>query len=214
MEENLHEYRKGYRKGRLSQESVAKDPMDQFHIWFQEAKNLGDFIEANAMTISTIGLDGFPKGRVVLLKKYSSTGFDFYTNYGSDKGKSISHNNKVSLLFFWSNLERQIIIKGTAEKTSEEEAIEYFHSRPKGSQLGAVVSQQSSEIESRKILEDNLKLLEEEYINKEIPKPENWGGYKVIPISFEFWQGRDNRLHDRIQYTLEKDKWKINRLAP
>ena len=168
----------------------------------------------NAMTISTIGADGFPKGRVVLLKKYDEYGFYFYTNYNSEKGKSIANNNKVSLSFFWPNMERQIIIKGIAEKTSEADSTNYFHSRPKGSQLGAAVSHQSSVLESREILEENLAILEKKYENAEIPKPEEWGGYLVKPISIEFWQGRANRLHDRIRYTLKDKDWVIERLAP
>ena len=170
--------------------------------------------EVNAMTISTIGTDGFPKGRVVLLKKYDEYGFYFYTNYNSEKGKSIANNNRVSLSFFWPNMERQIIIKGTVEKTSEADSTNYFHSRPKGSQLGAAVSHQSEIVASREVLEKNLAELEKKYENKEIPKPEDWGGFLVKPVSIEFWQGRPNRLHDRIRYTLKDDDWVIERLAP
>lgn len=166
------------------------------------------------MTVNTIGTDGFPKGRVVLLKKYDEYGFYFYTNYESEKGKAIANNNKVSLSFFWPNMERQIIIKGTAEKTSEADSINYFHSRPKGSQLGAVVSHQSEVVESREVLEKNLAELEKKYETKEVPKPDNWGGILVKPISIEFWQGRPNRLHDRIRYRLKDNDWVIERLAP
>lgn len=214
MTEKLHNYRKSYEKGALSKTSVDENPMQQFRTWFFEVKDSGGVDEVNAMTISTIGADGFPKGRVVLLKKYDEYGFYFYTNYNSEKGKSIAYNNKVSLSFFWPNMERQIIIKGIAEKTSEADSKEYFHSRPKGSQLGAAVSHQSSVLESREILEENLAILEKKYENAEIPKPEEWGGYLVKPISIEFWQGRPNRLHDRIRYTLKNDDWIIERLAP
>ena len=160
MTEKLHNYRKSYEKGELSENSVHENPMQQFRTWFFEVKDSGGVDEVNAMTISTIGADGFPKGRVVLLKKYDEYGFYFYTNYNSEKGKSIANNNKVSLSFFWPNMERQIIIKGIAEKTSEADSTNYFHSRPKGSQLGAAVSHQSSVLESREILEENLAILE------------------------------------------------------
>ena len=214
MDEKLHDYRKSYEKGVLTQTSVDQNPMQQFRNWFFEVKDSEGADEVNAMTISTIGTDGFPKGRVVLLKKYDAYGFYFYTNYNSEKGRAIAKNNKVSLSFFWPTMERQIIIKGLVEKTSEADATNYFHSRPKGSQLGAAVSNQSDVVASREILEENLSKLEMEYENKEVPKPENWGGYIVKPVSFEFWQGRANRLHDRIRYTLKNDDWIIERLAP
>lgn len=214
MAEMLHEYRKSYEKGELSEDSIQKNPLEQFKNWFKEANASNSDFEVNAMTLNTIGTDGFPKGRVVLLKKYDENGFYFYTNYNSEKGKSIEKNNKVSLSFFWPHLERQVIIKGTAEKTSEADSSEYFHSRPKGSQLGAAVSNQSNVLESREILEKNLVELEKKYENAEVPKPEEWGGYLVKPISIEFWQGRPNRLHDRIRYTLKGEDWVIERLAP
>ena len=214
MSEKLHNYRKSYEKGELTETLVDENPMQQFRTWFFELKDSGSVDEVNAMTVSTIGADGFPKGRVVLLKKYDENGFYFYTNYNSEKGKSIAHNNKVSLSFYWPNMERQIIIKGTVEKTSEDDSTNYFHSRPKGSQLGAAVSHQSTVVESREVLEKNLADLEEKYENKEVPKPEEWGGFLVKPISIEFWQGRPNRLHDRIRYTLKHNDWVIERLAP
>ncbi|SRX73597.1 pyridoxamine 5'-phosphate oxidase [Aequorivita antarctica] len=214
MAEKLHHYRKSYEKGELSEVSVDENPMQQFRTWFFEVKDNGGVDEVNAMTISTIGSDGFPKGRVVLLKKYDEYGFYFYTNYNSEKGKSITNNNKVSLSFFWPNMERQIIIKGIVEKTSEADSTNYFHSRPKGSQLGAAVSHQSTVVESREVLEKNLAELEKKYENQEVPKPTDWGGFLVKPISIEFWQGRPNRLHDRIRYTLKDDDWVIERLAP
>ncbi|HLT49016.1 MAG TPA: pyridoxamine 5'-phosphate oxidase [Aequorivita sp.] len=214
MAEKLHHYRKSYEKGELSEKSVDENPMQQFRTWFFEVKDNGGVDEVNAMTLTTIGTDGFPKGRVVLLKKYDENGFYFYTNYNSEKGKSIASNNKVSLSFFWPNMERQIIIKGTVEKTSEADSINYFHSRPKGSQLGAAVSHQSEVVDSREILEKNLAELEKKYENQEVPKPADWGGFIVKPISIEFWQGRPNRLHDRIRYTLEENDWLIERLAP
>lgn len=214
MEEDLYNYRKSYEKGTLSEKSVDENPMQQFRKWFFEVQDSNSVDEVNAMTISTIGVDGFPKGRVVLLKKYDEYGFYFYTNYNSEKGNSIAKNDKVSLSFFWPKMERQIIIKGIAEKTSIIDSTNYFHSRPKGSQLGALVSHQSKPVDSREILEKSLAALEKEYEFKEVPKPKEWGGYLVKPISIEFWQGRANRLHDRIRYTIKDNDWVIERLAP
>lgn len=214
MRDNLHDYRKSYNRGALTKDKVDTNPLQQFKKWFYEAKDSGSVEEVNAMTLSTTGLDGFSKGRVVLLKKYDKYGFYFYTNYLSEKGKSIAQNNKVSLSFFWPGLERQIIIKGIASKTSEDDSDNYFNSRPKGSQLGALVSNQSEVIENRKVIENKLVLLENQYSDKEIKKPANWGGYLVSPISIEFWQGRPNRLHDRIRYRLSHSDWIIERLSP
>jgi len=214
MKDNLNNSRKSYEKGELSEDSVDLNPLQQFRSWFYECKESGGVDEVNAMMLTTLDLDGFPRGRMVLLKKYDEFGFYFYTNYNSDKGKSLEVNNKVCLSFYWPNLERQIIIKGIAEKTTNEDSVNYFHSRPKGSQLGALVSRQSSVIENRVDLENKLKDLEKEYKDKEIPKPADWGGYLVSPVSFEFWQGRPNRLHDRIRYRLKEFDWIIERLAP
>ncbi|MDN3723628.1 pyridoxamine 5'-phosphate oxidase [Aequorivita sp. SDUM287046] len=214
MAEELHHYRKSYEKHELSETTVDANPMQQFRKWFFEVVENGGIDEVNAMTLTTIGTDGFPKGRVVLLKKYDEYGFYFYTNYNSEKGKAIAKNKKVALSFFWPNIERQVIIKGIAEKTSETDSTNYFHSRPKGSQLGAIVSQQSSILRSREILEQTLTELEKKYGEQEIPKPAEWGGFLIKPISIEFWQGRPNRLHDRIRYTLKDSDWIIERLAP
>ena len=214
MEEDLYNYRKSYEKGTLSQKTVNENPMQQFRTWFFEVKDSDSVDEVNAMTVSTISIDGFPKGRVVLLKKYDEYGFYFYTNYNSEKGRAITKNNKVSLSFFWPKMERQIIIKGLAERTSEADSTNYFHSRPKGSQLGTAVSHQSVPVDSRETLEKNLIELEKEYENREVPKPEDWGGFLVRPVSIEFWQGRANRLHDRIRYTLKDQDWIIERLEP
>ncbi|CAI8446353.1 MAG: Pyridoxine/pyridoxamine 5'-phosphate oxidase [Polaribacter sejongensis] len=171
--------------------------------------------ETNAMTISSIGLDGFPKNRVVLLKKYTQEGFIFYTNYSSEKGKAIAANDRVCLSFFWEGLEQQIIIKGKAEKLAENVSDGYFESRPKGSKLGAWASNQSSVVSSREELESNLKTFEKKFEGQEILRPKHWGGFLVKPISIEFWQGRPNRMHDRIKYTLTEDfSWKLERLAP
>jgi pyridoxamine 5'-phosphate oxidase len=214
MQKDLGDYRRSYEKSALVEDSISDKPMELFQKWFYEVEASDGIVESNAMTISTIGLDGFPKSRVVLLKKYTHDGFIFYTNYKSEKGKAIDENPKVCISFFWPNLERQIIIKGNAEKIVENLSDEYFDSRPNGSKLGAIVSDQSEVIASRDVLEQKLKTLEKEYENKEIERPNWWGGYLVKPVSMEFWQGRPNRLHDRIRYTNQDKDWKIERLAP
>jgi len=212
---DLSNYRKTYQKSELLESLIPEDPINLFNKWFFEADEFSDTEEVNAMTVSTIGLDGYPKSRVVLLKKYNEEGFIFYTNYNSEKGKAIEVNNKLCLSFFWHALERQVIIKGTAEKTSDIISENYFNTRPDGSKLGAIVSNQSSVIKSREDLENNLKTLEEAYKDKSISRPIHWGGYLVKPQEVEFWQGRPNRLHDRIRYKLQEDfSWKIERLSP
>ena len=211
---DLSHYRKSYEKSALLEQDIPKDPINLFHRWFHEVQDFGGIDEVNAMTVATQGLDGFPKARVVLLKQYNEEGFVFYTNYESEKGKAIATNPKVCLAFFWNSMERQVIIKGTAVKLSAEQSDDYFYSRPLGSQLGAIVSPQSSIIPNRTILENQLHLLEQQH-NQEVQRPTNWGGYRVEPISVEFWQGRPNRLHDRIRYTIQDDlSWSIDRLAP
>ena len=213
--EDLSNYRKSYEKSQLLESNIPEDPINLFHSWFHETKEFGGVEEVNAMTVATIGLDGFPKSRVVLLKKYNEEGFIFYTNYDSEKGKAILNNPNVCLSFFWHNMERQVIIKGIAEKTSEAISDNYFESRPDGSKLGAIVSPQSEVIPSRDYLDNKLKELESTYEGKEIPRPEYWGGFLVKPIEVEFWQGRPNRLHDRIRYKLQEDfNWKMDRLSP
>jgi len=212
---DLSNYRKSYEKSELLESMIDENPMMQFQKWFYETEEFGGVEEVNAMTVSTIGVDGFPKSRIVLLKKYDEYGFTFVTNYDSEKGKALLQNPQVCLSFFWPSVERQVIIKGIAEKQTEAYSEGYFHSRPKGSQIGTVVSPQSSVIPNREFLDEKLKMLEDKYENIEVPKPENWGGILVKPISIEFWQGRANRLHDRIRYTLlESGDWKIERLAP
>jgi pyridoxamine 5'-phosphate oxidase len=215
MQKDLSNYRKSYEKQELLESNCPENPMELFQQWFHEVEESKTNEEPNAMTISTIGLDGFPKNRVVLLKKFTWEGFIFYTNYNSEKGKSITENPNICLSFFWHPLERQIIIKGVAEKTSENNSDGYFEYRPDGSKLGAIASNQSENVASREKLDEALKAAEEKYKGKEIPRPKHWGGYIVKPISIEFWQGRPNRMHDRIRYTLQENfDWKIERLAP
>ena len=212
---DLSNYRKSYEKSELLETNIPEDPINLFHKWFYEVQDFGGVDEVNAMTVSTIGLDGFPKARVVLLKKFYEEGFIFYTNYNSEKAKSILNDPHICLSFFWHSMERQVIIKGIAEKTPDNVSDNYFATRPDGSKLGAIVSNQSEIIPNRNFLEQKLLDLEQQYKGKEIPRPNFWGGFLVRPLSVEFWQGRPNRLHDRIRYQLCDDfSWQIDRLAP
>ncbi|MCM4168877.1 Pyridoxine/pyridoxamine 5'-phosphate oxidase [Arenibacter antarcticus] len=215
MQQDLGSYRKSYEKSELTEASISKNPMELFQKWFYEVEASEGVDEPNAMTVSTIGMDGYPKSRVVLLKKYTFEGFIFYTNYESEKGRAIMSNPKVCVSFFWPIMERQVIIKGNAEKIAENLSDGYFESRPDGSKLGAIVSPQSEVIPNREYLESKLKNLEKDYAAKEIERPGYWGGFIVKPVSMEFWQGRPNRLHDRIRYTMQADyDWNMERLAP
>ena len=215
MAHDLSNHRKSYEKLELLESNCPENPIELFQQWFLNADASDLIHEANAMNVASIGLDGFPKNRVVLLKKYTWEGFIFYTNYNSEKGKAITKNSNVCLSFFWPGLEQQIIIKGQAEKLAENLSDGYFESRPDGSKLGAWASNQSEVVNSRELLDKNLKAFEEKYNQQEIPRPKHWGGFLIKPISIEFWQGRPNRMHDRIRYTLQKDfSWKIERLAP
>uniref|UniRef100_UPI0039A638BE pyridoxamine 5'-phosphate oxidase n=1 Tax=Ornithobacterium rhinotracheale TaxID=28251 RepID=UPI0039A638BE len=215
MEQDLSNYRKSYEKFQLIESEVSVNPMELFRDWFYVADNEAKISEANAMSVATIGLDGYPKTRVVLLKKFTHEGFIFYTNYDSEKGQAIAADDKVCLSFFWLVLERQIIIKGVAEKLPENLSDGYFESRPKQSQISAIVSPQSSVVPSRDFLENKVKEVERDSQSTDLQRPKNWGGYLVRPVSIEFWQGRANRLHDRLRYTLQEDyDWKIERLAP
>jgi pyridoxamine 5'-phosphate oxidase len=221
MSQNLHHYRKSYQKGALRKQDAASDPLDQFKRWFGELKALDLDIEINAMHCTTVDEHGFPRSRVVLLKNFDLHGFQFFTNYKSQKGQDLLRDPKVSLTFFWPDLERQVHIIGVAERLIPEESDAYFAVRPRGSQIGAHVSDQSTVIESRAILEQRLKDIEQKYAQSDIPRPEHWGGFRVAPIQYEFWQGRENRLHDRLRYTPNKDMdhkgktpWNIERLAP
>ena len=215
MEKDLGNYRKSYEKEALEESKISGNPIQQFQTWFYEVEASETVDEANAMSISSIGLDGFPKTRVVLLKKYYEEGFVFYTNYDSEKGRAIAVHPEVCLSFFWPSMERQVIIKGLAEKLPAAVSDNYFDSRPLGSRLGAMVSPQSQVIDSRAVLEDSLKSLKAQAVEVQVKRPDHWGGYLVRPKSIEFWQGRPNRLHDRIRYSLEEDlNWTVERLAP
>ena len=214
MENNLSSYRKSYDKSELNEQDMPNSPFDLFSLWFKEVETAGGVEEVNAMTVSTIGTDGFPKSRVVLLKEYSNEGFVFYTNYNSEKGKAIAQNPNVCVSFFWPNLERQVIIKGTAEQLSVKKSEDYFNVRPRGSKIGAWVSPQSTKINSRDVLESNVYKYTQEFEGEDVPKPPHWGGYEVKPISIEFWQGRANGLHDRILFERVNESWTSSRLAP
>jgi pyridoxamine-phosphate oxidase len=213
-QQEIQNLRQDYSASTLSENSTKGDPIKQFEQWFNEALE-AKLHEPNAMTLSTATINGKPSARIVLLKGFHTGGFIFFTNYLSRKGKEIAKNPQGALTFFWGGLERQVRIEGTIEKVSKEESEKYFHSRPKGSQVGAVVSPQSQEIETRELLEQKWNELEAEYANKEVPKPSYWGGYILNPQVVEFWQGRPSRMHDRILYKkTDKKTWKKVRLAP
>ncbi|MDX1941577.1 MAG: pyridoxamine 5'-phosphate oxidase [Saprospiraceae bacterium] len=212
---DIEHLRQDYRLASLEISDVKAHPVDQFEKWFQEALNAG-VPEPNAMTLATCTSEGRPSARIVLLKSFDEQGFSFYTNYNSRKGQDFTQNPYAALVFWWVELERQVRIEGRVEKVLPEQSIEYFQSRPKGSQIGAWASPQSQVIADRAELEQKVAALQEQYEKSEVlPRPEHWGGYLVRPDLLEFWQGRSNRLHDRIQYRLQEDKnWKIERLAP
>jgi pyridoxamine 5'-phosphate oxidase len=209
----LHSIRNEYKYAELTELSIEKIPFIQFEHWINDAIN-SKVTEPTAMSVITIGVDGFPDSRIVLLKDYSENGFTFFTNFNSNKGKSIEKDDRVGLHFFWPELQRQIRISGYAEKTSEEISERYFYSRPVLSQIAAVVSNQSSKIPSREILQNSFDSEKEKAGANNIKRPENWGGYLVSPVRFEFWQGRESRLHDRFLYEKAGTEWVISRLAP
>lgn len=210
---DLSDFRKEYAAHGIDRHELLEAPLAQFKAWFDQAKAAG-VVEPNAMVLSTLGLDGFPSSRTVLLKAADERGFSFFTNYESKKGEEIAANPRVTLLFPWFSLERQIHITGSLVKTSDDESVAYFARRPYGSQLGALASDQSDVIADRKVLEARLAELKSKHPEGQVPKPPHWGGYRLIPHHFEFWQGRTNRLHDRFVYTLKGDKWEIVRLSP
>ena len=207
--------RQEYTQMGLSRETLANNPIEQFSLWFQQAMQ-ATILEPNAMQIATATPQGKPSLRTVLLKSYDERGFVFYTNYTSQKSQEIAINHQVSLLFFWKELERQVEISGHAEKVSTLESLSYFTSRPRGSQLGAWVSAQSSIISSRGLLEMKLDEMKRKFQEGEIPLPSFWGGYRIVPSTIEFWQGRPNRLHDRFEYRrdINNQSWSLVRLSP
>jgi pyridoxamine 5'-phosphate oxidase len=210
---DLADFRKEYSDRGLHREELDEDPLRQFESWFSQAVEL-KIHEPNAMSLATVGADGMPLLRTVLLKYFDTSGFVFFTNYESRKAAHIAANPSVSLLFPWITLERQVIVQGRAEKISTAESLRYFTSRPRESQLGAWVSSQSSVISSRKLLMQKLAELKDKFSHGEIPLPSFWGGYRVVPESIEFWQGGPARLHDRFLYRKANEGWTIERLSP
>ena len=209
---NISAIRKDYSIKSLDIKDVNTNPIRQFEAWFEEAVT-AEVLEVNAMTVSTLGLDGCPNARILLLKGVD-IGFVFFTNYKSEKGRELEKHNAASLTFFWPELERQVRIRGKVEKVTEEESDSYFFSRPIGSQIGAWVSPQSQQISSREAINVRQLEIEKKFEGKAMIRPPHWGGYRLIPNTMEFWQGRPSRLHDRIKYELVDEKWSINRLAP
>src|ERR1019366_3672902 len=214
MNHSIADIRRDYKLKSLNEADTDINPYVQFGKWWDEAVN-SQIDEVNAITLATASKEGIPAARIVLLKGYDEQGFVFFTNYNSAKGKEIQENPNVALLFFWKELERQIRINGIIEKIDGKQSDDYFQSRPVGSRIGAWASPQSTVIENRGIIENNVLKYQEQFSSMDIPRPQHWGGYVVKPIKIEFWQGRSNRLHDRIEYTLQTNgKWKRVRLAP
>lgn len=211
---DLRSLRKEYTQSGLTKSSLDSNPIKQFETWFGQVRDAG-IVEPNAMSLTTVGAKGEPSVRTVLLKGYDDEGFVFYTNYQSAKARDIEENNRVALLFPWLALERQVIIRGIAEKVSTERSLEYFSTRPRGSQLGAWVSEQSKILTTRAILENKLAELEKQFAEDDIPRPNHWGGFRVQPHYIEFWQGRPKRLHDRLRYEKAANgHWEISRKSP
>jgi pyridoxamine 5'-phosphate oxidase len=211
---SIADIRKDYKMHSLNETDVAADPMDQFTVWWNDATK-SEIEEVNAMTLATATKNGMPSARIVLLKGYDPTGFIFFTNYQSHKGQELEENPHACLVFFWKELERQVRIEGTVEKISEKESDLYFQSRPRGSRIGAWASPQSTVIPGREFIEKNSSEMETKYADEAVPRPPHWGGYLVRPRLIEFWQGRSNRLHDRIRYRKsDSGNWTIERLAP
>ena len=211
--DDLARVRKEYSRHSLDELDVDLNPSVQFHHWFEEAMK-AELPEPNAMVLATASPDGKPSARVVLLKGFDDRGFVFFTNYEGRKSAELTENPQAAVLFFWGELERQVRIEGSVEKTSRQESEEYFNTRPLESRLGAWASRQSEVIPGRSDLEQKVSDLKERYANREVPVPPFWGGFRLQPQAFEFWQGRENRLHDRIRYTLQGGVWVIERLSP
>jgi len=213
MDHNIAKLRQDYNLKGLHETDLDHNPLNQFKLWFDEVVQ-ANISEPNAMHLSTVS-DGRPSGRIVLLKDLDQAGFTFFTNYESRKGNDMETNPRVALTFFWKEFERQVRVEGLVEKTTDAESSEYFAVRPRGSQIGAWASSQSRPVIGREALEENTQLLEAKFAGVEVPRPPHWGGYRVIPDYFEFWQGRPSRLHDRLVYQRNQDgNWNIERLAP
>ena len=210
---DISEIRKEYTQSGLQRKDLNPDPVQQFELWFKQTQQ-AELKEVNAMSLATAGVDGMPQVRTVLLKLFDARGFVFFTNYNSAKAKELQANPQASLLFPWLDLERQVRISGAVEKISATESFKYFSSRPRGSQLGAWISEQSQVISNRQVLQTLMDQIKEKFKAGTVPLPDAWGGYRIMPEKFEFWQGRANRLHDRFQYRKEGEGWSINRLAP
>jgi pyridoxamine 5'-phosphate oxidase len=214
MKTSVADLRQNYTRAGLLEKDAADNPFDQFHTWFEQALR-AELLEPNAMTLATATPEGKPSARIVLLKEYNQEGFVFYTNYTSQKGRELTANPWTSLVFWWGELERQVRIGGRAEKVSDAESDQYFHSRPLDSQLGAWASHQSQMVESREVLENRFRQLQTEYEEQGVPRPPHWGGFRVVPTEIEFWQGRPSRLHDRLRYRLDQQgNWVRERLSP
>ncbi len=214
MSVSIADLRRDYKLHSLNEADMAANPIDQFTRWWDDAVK-SEIDEVNAMTLATATMNGLPSARIVLLKGYDMRGFTFFTNYQSHKGRELEQNPRASLVFFWKELERQIRIEGMVEKLPVAESEAYFQSRPPGSRIGAWASPQSTVIADRTVIENNVTAFEKKFSTGDVPRPEHWGGYLVKPVNIEFWQGRSNRLHDRIKYVLEMGhKWHLERLAP
>lgn len=213
MNTNLASIRSEYKSNVLVENDIKSDPLSQFKVWFMQALK-AEIPEINAANLSTVGLDGKPSGRIILLKGLENSAFRFFTNYESRKAKELASNNNAALTFFWIELERQIRIEGTIDKISRDDSVSYFQSRPRESQIGAWASLQSSVVSERHSLDKEFEKYSTQFSNQEIPCPTHWGGFELVPSAIEFWQGRPGRLHDRIIYKLVEGKWTITRLAP